>query len=371
MNIAKQLSVRAALIALVTGLILGCAAVRVPEVSGPPTNAPKVIGDSGAVEQYLGDAERYAVPVAGRPCRGSKTPLVTMVEFVDFHSPFVRRVESVVQQLLAAYAEDLQVCVRHFPVVRDNPYAVIAAEGAEEAFAIQGSDGFFRAYEFLLSRPLDSESIAQLAVVLRVRADDLDAALRDHRHFASIKADTDLADATGYTGAPNFYVQGRHLGGARPYADFQVLVQDELVRARRLIAAGLPRTEIYSRVLEHPVPRPRVRRDSKVVGPQTVWIRLINVSYGGYGLSTASRSRAEALSMIQSALDRVRGGEDFAAVARQVSEGSTAPQGGDHGALHRNSLTKQIEDAAFALEVGGISSALEGEHGFSIVQRYR
>jgi protein-disulfide isomerase len=323
------------------------------------------------VKQYLGEDERYAMPVSGRPCRGPAAPLVTVVEFVDFHSPFVRRVEPVVRRLLADYAADIRICVRHFPIVRDNPYVITAAECAEEALTEHGSDGFFRAYDHLLGRPLDAESVAALASVVPLRTQDVDAALRDHRHLASIKADIDLALTTGYNGAPNFFIQGRHLGGARPYADFQVLVEDELNRARRLVAAGLPRAEIYSRVLEHPNPRARERPKGEAGEPLTVWIREINVSYGGYGLSPPTRTRAEALALIQSALDRIRAGEDFAAVARQVSESSTAPRGGDHGALRRNSLTRETEDAAFALPVGGVSGVVEGSYGFTIVQRYK
>jgi peptidyl-prolyl cis-trans isomerase D len=76
----------------------------------------------------------------------------------------------------------------------------------------------------------------------------------------------------------------------------------------------------------------------------------------------AVRERAAAV------LQRARGGEDFAQLARDNSEDSTAAAGGDLGAFRRGAMTKPFEDAAFGLEAGAISDLVETEFGLHIIK---
>jgi peptidyl-prolyl cis-trans isomerase D len=68
-------------------------------------------------------------------------------------------------------------------------------------------------------------------------------------------------------------------------------------------------------------------------------------------------------------LERVRGGEEFAQVAEEVSEdpGSRAA-GGDLGFFRRGQMTKPFEDAAFALEPGSTSDLVRTDYGFHIIR---
>jgi peptidyl-prolyl cis-trans isomerase SurA len=66
-------------------------------------------------------------------------------------------------------------------------------------------------------------------------------------------------------------------------------------------------------------------------------------------------------------LARLRAGEDFAKVAREVSKGPTADTGGDLGWLKRGTFQKALEDAAFALAPGQTSSLVRAGPGFHIL----
>jgi len=69
------------------------------------------------------------------------------------------------------------------------------------------------------------------------------------------------------------------------------------------------------------------------------------------------------------ALDRVRGGEDFAAVAAEVSEdGGTKAAGGDLGWVGRGTLVGAFEDALFNMAQGEIVGPVETEFGFHIIR---
>lgn len=71
---------------------------------------------------------------------------------------------------------------------------------------------------------------------------------------------------------------------------------------------------------------------------------------------------------IEAARKRLEAGEDFDLVAREVSEGPSAPQGGDLGFFGRGRMVKPFEDAAFALETGKVSSVVETRFGYHLIQ---
>jgi len=100
--------------------------------------------------------------------------------------------------------------------------------------------------------------------------------------------------------------------------------------------------------------------------PETVQARhlLLRVASAATDDEKAAvRGRAEAV------LARLQGGEDFAALAREVSEDeSNAPQGGDLGFFPRGRMVPSFEEAAFSVEPGGISSIVETQFGLHILK---
>lgn len=78
---------------------------------------------------------------------------------------------------------------------------------------------------------------------------------------------------------------------------------------------------------------------------------------------TDARARAQA------AHDRIAAGEDFATVAREVSEDvATAPLGGDLGLFARGDNDPAFDDAAFALEPGALSDVVRSGYGFHVIR---
>jgi peptidyl-prolyl cis-trans isomerase SurA len=64
---------------------------------------------------------------------------------------------------------------------------------------------------------------------------------------------------------------------------------------------------------------------------------------------------------------RVRSGETFALVARDMSDGPTAKQGGDLGYFRRGLMVPAIEQAAFSLKPGEVSPLIKTQAGFHVV----
>lgn len=82
-----------------------------------------------------------------------------------------------------------------------------------------------------------------------------------------------------------------------------------------------------------------------------------------------AEQQAEIQRRAEATLARVRGGEDFAAVAREVSDDAgSKTSGGDLGFFERGQMVGPFEDAAFALEVGAISDLVKTTFGYHIIR---
>jgi peptidyl-prolyl cis-trans isomerase D len=67
-------------------------------------------------------------------------------------------------------------------------------------------------------------------------------------------------------------------------------------------------------------------------------------------------------------LERVKKGEDFAKVAREESDDTSAAEGGDLGCFQRGRMVKPFEDATYSMNPGEISSLVPTQFGFHIIR---
>jgi peptidyl-prolyl cis-trans isomerase D len=78
----------------------------------------------------------------------------------------------------------------------------------------------------------------------------------------------------------------------------------------------------------------------------------------------------EAKALVDSAQSRIEAGEDFAALATELSQDpGSADQGGDLGFIGRGVMVEAFEEAAFALtEIDQVSAPIETEFGFHLIK---
>jgi len=78
---------------------------------------------------------------------------------------------------------------------------------------------------------------------------------------------------------------------------------------------------------------------------------------------TAAKAKIDGL------LKQVKGGGDFAALAKENSDDPGSKiMGGDLGFFDRNTMVKEFADAAFAMKVGQVSNVVETQYGYHIIK---
>jgi peptidyl-prolyl cis-trans isomerase D len=109
-----------------------------------------------------------------------------------------------------------------------------------------------------------------------------------------------------------------------------------------------------------------LHKEDRFTEPEQVRARHILVKVpadASAEVKAAARKKAEGL------LAAVKGGADFATLARKSSDDpGSAAKGGDLGLFPRGRMAPEFEAAAFALEPGGVSDVVETSFGFHVIK---
>ncbi len=168
------------------------------------------------------------------PSRGAANAKVVIVQFSDFQCPFCKRVEPTMDDIMKAYPGKVRIEWRNLPLPM-HPDAQLAAEAALEAKKQQGNAGFAKMHKLLFDGQtqvdgLKREALDGYARTLGLDAKKFAAALDNHVHLASIKADQAVAQAAGISGTPSFVVNGTYISGAQHFRKFRRVIEAELAK---------------------------------------------------------------------------------------------------------------------------------------------
>ena len=103
---------------------------------------------------------------------------------------------------------------------------------------------------------------------------------------------------------------------------------------------------------------------AEFVRPEQVALREIEVSTEGKKDSELPDLKKKA----ETALKRVKDGEDFGEIAKRFSDGSTAKQGGFLGVYKRGELSKELEDTVFKMKKNDLTDVLDTKQGYLVLQ---
>ena len=103
---------------------------------------------------------------------------------------------------------------------------------------------------------------------------------------------------------------------------------------------------------------------SEFVRPEQVALREIIVNTEGKKDTELPDLKKKA----ETALKRVKDGEDFGEIAKRLSDGTTKDQGGYIGMFKRGELAKQLEEVVFKMKRNELTEVIETKQGYLIFQ---
>ncbi len=170
--------------------------------------------------------KRYEVSVGEAPTRGRADAPVTIVEWSDFQCPFCGRVEPTLARIEEEYGDRVRFVFKHLPL-SIHPQAG-AAHAAAEAAHRQGR--FWEMHDRIFSnqRDLREETLEGYAAEIGLDMDRFRKDVSSDEVSKRINEDMKQANQLGVTGTPAFFINGKFLSGAQPFANFKKSIDEAL-----------------------------------------------------------------------------------------------------------------------------------------------
>ncbi|AGP33657.1 hypothetical protein SCE1572_03585 [Sorangium cellulosum So0157-2] len=317
--------------------------------------------------------ERILAPAPTRdnPGKGAKPGApVTIQMFADFQSPFCKRVQPTLDEIIAAYPGKVRVVFRHLPLAI-HTLAPLAAEASVEAFRQKGEAGFWamaqRLWEDQSENGLGRAALERHAAAIGLDVAKLRDALDARAHRAAVEADQKLAERLDITGTPSFAINDYFLSGAQGTPRFRRLVD---------LALG-PRVPPTPESL-HGASKPATTQATPAQpaqppgGTSLMGAKHLVVMYAGSRLAPQHvvRTRDDARALAEEALKKAQRGARFEdLVAEYSDEPGSAARGGDLGKFRKGAMVPEFEQALEKVAVGSLSGVVETAFGFHIILR--
>ena len=182
------------------------------------------------------NAQGRFIGIDDDPSLGDPKAPVTIIEFGDYQCPFCRQFwRETFPRLKKEYIDTGKVRV----IYRDYPQAV-HPEAMLSAMAAECADDQGKYYEFhdKLFREQDrrgrdvvrfkAPELKRWAADIKLDTAAFNACLDEERHKDEVSKDYKDLEGLGIEGTPIFFVNGRALVGAHPFATFQKVIEDFL-----------------------------------------------------------------------------------------------------------------------------------------------
>ena len=177
----------------------------------------------------------------GRPVRGNKNAMVTVVVYDDFQCPYCSRLHQTLTDVLKTYGDRVKIVYKDFPLAEIHPWAQQAAiDSGCLAKQSEGAYWDFADYVHANGREIQGDkrpAEAQRAEVDRIT---LEIGKRHATDAAALEScvkaqsDTDLkaslkeAESLGVESTPAVFVNGMKMDGAVPENELKLILDKEL-----------------------------------------------------------------------------------------------------------------------------------------------
>ncbi len=215
----------------------------------------------------------------GRPARGAKNAIVTIVEYSDYQCPFCGRVEPTLAEVLKNYPDTVRIVFNHNPLAMHKDAKL--AHQAAHAAGLQGK--FWEMHDTLFKnqKNLKEDDLIKYAKDLSLDLNKFRTDLKSPETVAAIDKALKIGEDNDIKGTPNFSINGMPLKGAVPYEQFKAKIDEALENARKVQKeTGLDGEKLYNELVKRNAPKPPARKmvefsGAPALGPEDAPITLI------------------------------------------------------------------------------------------------
>ena len=171
------------------------------------------------------------VPTEG-PSFGPANAKITLVVFSDFECPYCREFARTIRTDLAHNYKDVRVVFKDFPIESLHPWAKAASEAAH-CVGDDNAEIFWSFHDWIFEHQgeIDSKNLREKSLQFS-RDHGLDpakvtACIDSHATSAEIESNIQIGRTLDITKTPTFFLDGRAIPGAIPWAALNTLLQME------------------------------------------------------------------------------------------------------------------------------------------------
>jgi protein-disulfide isomerase len=151
---------------------------------------------------------------------GAENPQVTIVEFSDFQCPACQAAQPLVEEIMAAYPDQVQLVYRHFPLDSIHPNARLAAQAVETVHELDTNleapiTATFKKQVFEtrpdwtgFNKSELAEYLGDLAAELGIDKSEFLLKIESDTYKNAVQADATLGNMVGVASTPTFFVDG-------------------------------------------------------------------------------------------------------------------------------------------------------------------
>jgi len=163
------------------------------------------------------------------PYFGPEDAPVTIIEYSDFQCPFCERAVPVINQIKATYGDSVRLVYKDFPL----GFHQFAQKAAEAGQCANDQGRFWDLHDVMFANQnsIDVASIKRYASGLGLDTEQFDACLDSGKYAQEVQQDFNEGKAAGVSGTPTFFINGKKIVGAKPFAEFQAIIDNELGKA--------------------------------------------------------------------------------------------------------------------------------------------
>ncbi|MFT7578637.1 MAG: protein-disulfide isomerase [Myxococcota bacterium] len=179
--------------------------------------------------------------------KGSNDAPVTIVVFSEFQCPFCKKIMPTSAEIEKAYGDKVRTVFKHNPL----PFHKDAMPASTAALCAKDQGKFWEMHDKLFEnqRNLGGADLEKYATELGLEMAAWKTCFGSDKYKAQILADQELAGKVTARGTPNSFVNGRKLTGAKPFAEFKTVIDEELKKAEALVAKGTKASDVYAKVI--------------------------------------------------------------------------------------------------------------------------